>query len=412
MNNTEIVDLDSDLRLVYTHSQGRNSAHFGIIVRAGTRDESEKEHGMAHFLEHMLFKGTHKRKPFHILNRMESIGGELNAYTTKEFTCVYTSFLEPYLNRAIDLLSDIVFRAQFPIQEIEKERNVILDEIASYQDDYHESIYDEFEQHIFKGHPLGHLILGTEDHVRSFDRDMIQNFYFRNYSANRIVLSYVGPSSLNKVIKAAKSLAFGARASEKAQKEVKFNNYRAFSATKTQSSYQAYCCIGNATYGIDNDKRFSLSLLNNLLCGDNMNSRLNLLIREKRGWAYAITSEYIPYSEVGAFSIQFSCEAKRLESVLKLVEKELNFLSTKELSKTILLRAKKQLINRLSMAMDSSVSVMLANGKSVLDHGSLKPAGEIVRRINDISSADLKAIARENFDPANISKLIYLPENA
>ena len=278
-------------------------AHCGVIIGTGSSDENNEEHGMAHLVEHMLFKGTSKRRAYHILSRMEDVGSEINAYTTKEETCIHTTFFRDYYSRALELLSDIIFNSVFPVKELEKEKGVVIDEINSCKDSPLELIFDEFEELAFGGNSIGHSILGEADLIRQFKREDVIRFVNNNYYTNEMVISSVGSIPFDKVARMIEKY-FGDQQQKVAQKNRLFKeDYHAFNKSVEKNTYQIHCLMGNLAYNIRDGRRYTLLLLNNLLGGPGLNSRLNMSLREKNGFAYNVDSSYNAYTNTGLTAI-------------------------------------------------------------------------------------------------------------
>lgn len=402
----QIKEFSNGLRLIYQQHISEVS-HFGIIVNAGTRDESKDIMGMAHFIEHMLFKGTKKRRALQILNRLEEVGGEMNAYTTKESTCIYASFTSGYLNRAVDLLTDIAFNSTFPEKEMQKEKGVILEEIDMYADNPEESIHDEFQELLFKNHPLGYNILGTPETVSSFTQNQTQDFIKGFYRPQKIVFSYVGAAPFEKVVKLCEKYMPQPTNGIKAAQRKPFDSAQSFTAEKETDNAQCYCVMGSLAYSTHSDKKPALALLNNLLGGPGLNSKLNLAVREKYGFAYQIDSSYSAYEDGGYFNIYFGTDPKHLNKTLSLVRKELKKLQTKALSEGVLNRYKKQMAGQMLLAEESKVSLMLALGKSLLHHTTVDTLPEVIQKINAVTPQQLQEVANEIFDENRMSSLVY-----
>lgn len=381
--------------------------HCGIFVNTGTREEEENEKGLAHFIEHVLFKGTEKRKAFHILNRLEVLGGELNAYTTKEETCIHASIAVEHVEKAIELLADILQNSNFPEKEIEKEKEVVLDEIKSCLDNPSEQIYDDFEELVFKNHPLSSPILGREDTVRSFNRKIVQQFIDSNYNNNEIVFASTGNLPFEKIKalceKYLGTMNFQGKVKRKSQKL----NYKPFSITEPKSRYQSHCIIGSPAYHYNDKKRIGLILLNNLLGGPGMNSRLNLNLREKNGIAYNIYSCYTTYSDSGCFSIYLGTDAENIDKSITICKKELKLLRDKTMGAVQLKQAKQQLIGQILLSQESRLSLMQVIGKSVLNYDRVESLEEIFHKIESLSASGLQDIANEIFEEKQLSFLIY-----
>jgi len=406
----KIKEFNNGLRLIYQQHISEVS-HFGIIINAGTRDESEEIMGMAHFIEHMLFKGTHKRKALQIINRLEEVGGEMNAYTTKENTCIYASFTSGYLSRAIDLLTDTAFNSTFPEKEMQKEKNVILEEIDMYADSPEDSVYDEFQELLFKNHPLGYNILGTHQTVNGITQQQAKTFISSFYRPQNIVFSYVGATPFEKVVKLCEKYMPQPTSGIKAAKRKAFITPQPFSIEKEKDNAQCYCVMGSLAYSTHSEKKPALALLNNLLGGPGLNSRLNLAIREKYGFAYQIDSSYSTYDNEGYFSIYFGTDPKYLNKTLKLVKKELKKIQAKPLSETVLNRYKKQMAGQMLLAEESKVNLMLALGKSLLHHKKVDTLPQVIEKIYTISPAQILEVANEVFDENKMSRLIYKSAN-
>jgi|SRR6185436_11860141 len=403
-----IFTLQNGIRIVHEFSDATPIAHCALVINAGTRNEVKGKEGIAHFIEHVLFKGTRNRKAFHILSRMENVGGEMNAYTAKEETCVHSSFMADYFERAAELLSDIVFCSVFPAKEIVKEKEVVLDEIRSCQDSPYEQIYDDFEGLIFFGHPLGNPTLGTVDSVKNFKRKDIFNFIRNNYSTDEMVFSVLGNIPLPEVKQTAeKYLArIPQRFAEKDYSKLAVK-YKPRAMEIEKPTVQSHFMIGNEAYSIKSKYRLPFILLNNILGGPGLNTRLNLGIREKFGFAYALESTYDAYRDSGIFTIYISTEKKSIEKTVSLVYRELKRLREKKISTMQLKLYKQQLIGQLMMSQENRAGTMLANGKNVLTFGRVFSVKEIVSWIESISSKELREVANEIFEERSLSTLEY-----
>jgi predicted Zn-dependent peptidase len=383
-------------------------AHCGVIIETGSRDEQENEHGMAHLIEHMLFKGTSKRRAYHILSRMEDVGSEINAYTTKEETCIYSTFFKDYYHRALELMSDILFDSVYPPKEIEKEKDVILDEINSCKDSPYDLIFDEFEEHAFDGNAIGHSILGEEKYIKSFTQDDIRRFVEKNYHTDEMVISSVGSIPFEKLVKLSEKY-FGNQP-EKIQKGSRIfkKNYQTFNKTVEKKTYQVHCVMGNLAYDIKDKKRYALYLLNNLLGGPGLSSRLNMSLREKNGCAYNVDSTYNAYSDTGIINIYFGTDKTDLKKSLKIVERELNRLKNEPLSRLQLVRAKKQLTGHIAISSEINENLMFSMGKSMLIFNRVDTLRQITDKIESMTSELLLDVANEIFDKEKMSYLIYV----
>jgi len=398
--------LKNGIRVIHRHATSTVS-HCGLIVGTGSRDEFKKESGMAHFIEHMIFKGTGRRKAYHVLSRIENFGGDLNAYTTKEETCIYASYLSPYYERSIELFADVVFNSVFPIKEMEKEKSVILDEINSYNDSPAEQIFDDFEALIFKGHPLAENILGTPETVNKFKRNDVFRFLKRNYRINNMVIASVGNISFARLIKLLEKYFEYFNSSSQIIDREEFKNYKPQNRIDKNGSYLSHLIIGNEAYSRNNAKRFPLLLLNNILGGPALNSRLNLSLREKYGYAYSIESMYQPYSDTGVFGIYLGTDNKNIGKSIKVVKKELKLLRDHKLGTAQFSRAKKQLSGQLAIQYESRQNEMLSIAKSHLYRPVVRSLDEFLIEIDNLTSNSLMEVANEVFDEKQLSMLIF-----
>jgi predicted Zn-dependent peptidase len=402
----ETHTLSNGIRLIH-RPVNANVAHCGIILNTGSRDEQEDEWGIAHFIEHVVFKGTTKRKAYHILSRMEDVGGELNAYTTKEETCIYTTFLDKDYKRALELISDITFNSVFPEKELEKEKEVILDEINSYKDSPSELIFDDFEELLFKKDPIGRNILGTPKHIKAFKRDDILKFISNNYHTDQMVISSVGNIPFKKLVKMVEKYFGEIPENIRTEKRQKPNFYKPRTQTLIKNTYQRHCVLGNVAYDLNDDKRIPLSLLTNILGGPGMNSRLNLSLREKHGLAYNIESNYTPYVDTGVFSIYFGTDKGYLDKCLSLIDKEMNLLCTKKLGVGQLKRAKNQMIGQIAISSENNENLMLNVGKSYLLYNRVDSLEEIYQKVESITAEQLIEVANEILDKDRLTTLMY-----
>ena len=405
----QIFTLSNGIRILFKSAKS-TIAHCCLIINAGSRDEEEGEAGLAHFIEHLLFKETLKRNTNQILNRLESVGGDLNAYTTKEYTCLQASFLKTHLERAIDLLQDIAFFSTFPEEEMEKEKSVILDEIASYEDQPEEAINDDFEAMLFAGHSLGENILGTTASVKSFEQKHLKSFIQKNYNTHEIIFAVSGSYPAAKVLKLAEQY-FGIIPENKILK----NRVAPTAKAKEEKVVlkpinQAHCLLGSNAYSFHQEEKTGLLLLNNILGGTGMSSRLNLEIREKYGIAYTIESNYSPLSDTGLFTIYFGTDTEKVEKALKLTHKELKKLRDKKLGKVQLSQAKKKFIGQIALGEENRMGVLISMAKSLLDYNRIDSLKEVFARINQVKAEDLLTISNQIFDPKNLSLLLFKPE--
>jgi predicted Zn-dependent peptidase len=401
-----IHTLDNGIRLVHHRIQGV-VAHCGIVINTGSRDEADHEHGIAHFIEHMLFKGTTHRKAYHILSRLEDVGGELNAYTTKEETAIHASFLKDDYGRAFELISDIVFHSVFPQKEIEREKDVVIDEINSYLDNPSELIFDEFEELIFNGQPIGRSILGSPASVKSFSQEIISDFIAKNYNTTGIVCCSVGNIDEKSILKLF-SRYFSEIPYRPANKKLsKPWIYEPASVVRQKDTYQNHYITGSTAYDLKDPKRIGMFLINNILGGPGLNSRLNLSLREKNGLAYNVESGYNPYNETGIFTIYFGTDPKTLEKSISICMKELAKLRTEKMGAIQFSKARNQMKGYLARAYENHESLMLALGKNILVFDRVDSFEDNLRKIDEVTPSVLLEIANEIFEPSKLSSLLY-----
>lgn len=442
-NGLRIIHLPSDSKVVYC----------GYQINAGTRNEEPGEEGLAHFCEHVTFKGTERRKTWHILNCLESVGGDLNAYTNKEGTVYYSAILKEHIARAVDLLTDIVFHSVYPQAEIDKEVEVICDEIESYNDSPAELIYDEFENIIFKGSPLGHNILGTAEQVRSFKTEDALRFTRKLYRPDNAIFFAYGDIDFKKLVKLIrKALAdddsgkvaenaansVGKLAEEKLPQisqitqisgdENSITTEKSVSSVKSvgpenypsvgkeiagqtivmqKNTHQAHVMIGTRAYDVNDSRRMPLYLLNNMLGGPGMNAKLNLALREHNGLVYTVESTMVAYGDTGIWSIYFGCDEHDVKRCLRLVRKELDKFMQKPLSEAQLKAAKKQIKGQVGVACDNRENFALDFGKSFLHYGWEKNVDRLYEQVDEITAEQIQAVAQELFDKDRITTLIF-----
>jgi predicted Zn-dependent peptidase len=422
-NGLRIIHLPSDSKVVYC----------GYQINAGTRNEEPGEEGLAHFCEHVTFKGTERRKAWHILNCLESVGGDLNAYTNKEGTVYYSAILKEHIARAVDLLTDIVFHSVYPQAEIDKEVEVICDEIESYNDSPAELIYDEFENIIFKGSPLGHNILGTAEQVRSFKTEDALRFTRKLYRPDNAIFFAYGDIDFNKLVRLLKKSFLSEERRVKSEettfddrRESQFNSPEAqaqfniqHSTFNTQHSFegqtivmqknthQAHVMIGTLAYDVNDSRRMPLYLLNNMLGGPGMNAKLNLALREHNGLVYTVESTMVAYGDTGIWSIYFGCDEHDVKRCLRLVRKELDKFMQKPLSEAQLKAAKKQIKGQVGVACDNRENFALDFGKSFLHYGWEKNVDRLYEQVDEITAEQIQAVAQELFDKDRLTTLIF-----
>lgn len=442
-NGLRIIHLPSDSKVVYC----------GYQINAGTRNEEPGEEGLAHFCEHVTFKGTERRKAWHILNCLESVGGDLNAYTNKEGTVYYSAILKEHIARAVDLLTDIVFHSVYPQAEIDKEIEVICDEIESYNDSPAELIYDEFENIIFKGSPLGHNILGTAEQVRSFKTEDALRFTRKLYRPDNAIFFAYGDIDFKKLVKLIrKALAdddsgkvaenaansVGKLAEEKLPQisqitqisgdENSITTEKSVSSVKSvgpenypsvgkeiagqtivmqKNTHQGHVMIGTRAYDVNDSRRMPLYLLNNMLGGPGMNAKLNLALREHNGLVYTVESTMVAYGDTGIWSIYFGCDEHDVKRCLRLVRKELDKFMQKPLSEAQLKAAKKQIKGQVGVACDNRENFALDFGKSFLHYGWEKNVDRLYKQVDEITAEQIQAVAQELFDKDRLTTLIF-----
>lgn len=442
-NGLRIIHLPSDSKVVYC----------GYQINAGTRNEEPGEEGLAHFCEHVTFKGTERRKAWHILNCLESVGGDLNAYTNKEGTVYYSAILKEHIARAVDLLTDIVFHSVYPQAEIDKEVEVICDEIESYNDSPAELIYDEFENIIFKDSPLGHNILGTAEQVRSFKTEDALRFTRKLYRPDNAIFFAYGDIDFKKLVKLIrKALAdddsgkvaenaansVGKLAEEKLPQisqmtqisgdENSITTEKSVSSVKSvgpenypsvgkeiagqtivmqKNTHQAHVMIGTRAYDVNDSRRMPLYLLNNMLGGPGMNAKLNLALREHNGLVYTVESTMVAYGDTGIWSIYFGCDEHDVKRCLRLVRKELDKFMQKPLSEAQLKAAKKQIKGQVGVACDNRENFALDFGKSFLHYGWEKNVDRLYEQVDEITAEQIQAVAQELFDKDRLTTLIF-----
>lgn len=393
----ETHTLSNGLRVIHRPFPSEIS-YCGIAVNAGTRDEYPDEYGMAHFVEHMLFKGTKGRKAHHISNRMESVGGELNAYTTKEETFIYATFLKEYFPRAVELLSDIVLHSEFAPQQIEREREVILDEISSYRDFPSEQIYDDFENLVFHGHDIGHYILGEPETLNGFTTASLHRFLHRQYRPSEMVFFSFGKTPFSKVIRQLESHFTFPSAPVIPVKERRAPDILVPVDVEMQkNTNQAHVMLGWNAFSMHHPDKYALYLLNNILGGGNLNSRFNASLREKNGLVYHVESGVTLYTDTGLFTVYFACDPKYKERCIRLIGKEIDKIKKKELTPLQLAKAKRQWKGQLGIAAENNENNALSMAKSFLHQKRFTPLDEVFARIDQISSEKIIEVANDIF---------------
>ena len=401
-----IIKLKNGLRLIHKEVDSPIS-HFGVLVNAGTRDESLEQMGLAHFVEHTIFKGTEKRNAFRVISRMEAVGGDLNASTSKEETYFHTSFLSADYPRAVELLSDIFFHAVFPEKELEKEKTVVLEEINYYKDSPSELIFDDFEDLVFAGHPLGKNILGTKQSVKKMKRQVILDFIARNYTLNNIVLASVGRIPTAKLVRLCERYFGCESVVDCPRARAPFTDFKPTTLRVKKKTTQTNVMLGQPAYSIQNDKRVPFLLLNNLLGGQGMNTRLNMSVREKKGLAYSIESNYTSFSDTGLFAIYFGCDNHNTDLCLDLIKKELQKLRDQKLGAMQLYYAKKQFVGQLALSNEGKLNEMLALGHTALFFDEVDTIEESIAEIEAVTAEQILDVANEILLPDQFSTLIF-----
>lgn len=396
--------LANGIRCIHIRNKS-NVVHCALTINAGSRDEMPAEHGVAHLTEHAIFKGTSLRKAHHINNRLERLGGELNAFTTKEETVVHTTTLKADAGRAAELISDIVFNSTFPPKELLREKEVIYDEINSYRDSPAEQIFDDFEDMIFAGSSIGHNILGTKQTVKKMGRDSILSFTARTYNTDQMVFASVGNISQKNFISIVERNFGGVNPNPRVFERIAPPALDTFDTTVKRNTFQAHCIIGNRAYNLHDTKRLALSLLVNILGGPSANSILNTSVREKYGLTYNIEASYTPMNDTGIASIYFGTDKDNTERCLELVNRELRKLKTERLTVRRLSMAKKQFIGQMSIALDNNEAHMLGAGKSFLVYDTVDDVHAIARKVMAVTDSEIIEVANEIF--TDTSMLIY-----
>lgn len=405
MFECQTTTLNNGLRIVHCHANN-NVSYCGFMVDCGTRHEAgPSEFGMAHFVEHILFKGTTSRDSWHINNRMESVGGELNAFTTKEDTTFYSVFQPKDFNRACELLCDLICNATAPQHELEKEQEVVIEEIESYRDTPSELIYDEFENMLFEGQDLGHNILGTAESVRSFDSRKCLNFITRNYIPSRMVFFSYGPTPWKYVVRQIEKY-FHPRCQAVVNSVQVGQQTNEISAPLPSNLHQAHCVIGCKSFAIGHPDAAALALLNNILGGPGMNSRLNLELREHRGLVYTVESNLTNYTDTGYFSIYFGSDHADYERCQQLCLKQLQKLSETQLSSRQLLAAQKQLKGQLAIATANLENNAIAMAKNMLRLGRVESLEQTCQRIDAVTTQQILRVAQQLFSPERLSTVV------
>lgn len=388
----------------------RDVAHCGLLIAAGSRDEEEDEHGLAHFLEHCFFKGTKNRKNHHILSRLDAVGGELNAFTAKEETWIHASMLKEHYERAIELIADITFHPSFPAEEIEKEKEVIIDELNSYFDSPSEMIFEEFDQQLFGNHAIGRSILGTKESINKVKRSHLERFRKRNLTADQLVFSSAGNIAIEK-LQLLLEVYFGK------EKLAPFTQKRSKPTLKVgkkifveKDIHQVNYLIGGKAYAYPHKLRPALTLLTNVLGGPALNNKLSMVIREKYGLAYHVECTYAPFTDCGIFSLYLGTDKENLKKATDLAEKTLSYYKNNKMSSRQLHEAKKQIIGQMALAQDSGSALMFNLGKSLYLFNRIDTMQEVFRRLEEITAEQIQQAAIDTFHFEKMNVLAYVPK--
>lgn len=400
--------LNNGIRLLHVPSASAIS-HACIIINSGSRDEEEAQMGLAHFIEHLVFKRTEKRNTNQILTRLESVGADLNAYTTKEYTCIHASFLNPYLDRTLELFNDIVFHSVFPEDEMEKEKGVILDEITSYLDQPEEAINDDFEDQLFAGHPFGRNILGTPETVNSLTRKDILKFIVANYKTDEIVVAVIGNYPLNKLVKVGAKHFESVPANLAVRTRIVPNVNEAQNIVVKKQISQAHVMMGTQAYSLHHPYKAGLLLLNNMLGGTGMSSILNLQLREKYGIAYTIETNYSPLSDTGIFALYFGTDQEKVEKATNLIFKEFKKFKANPLTEIQLQKAKNKFIGQIALGEENRIGLIISMAKSLIDYNKIDDLQTVFAKINAISTSEMETIANEILDENKLGSLTFSP---
>jgi predicted Zn-dependent peptidase len=405
--NYQTHTFSNGIRLIYKPDPSVVT-YCGMIINTGSRDEKEHEQGMAHFVEHLLFKGTEKRRSGHIINRLEDVGGELNAYTSKEETVVFATVLNEYSERAFELIADVVLHSTFPQKELEKEVVIVLDEIQSYQDNPSELIYDDFEEMIFAGHPLAHNILGKTELLEKYTSDDAISFVRQQYHPEEMLFYVLGDLDFKKLIRWGEKYFNSAAFKPVLKERYSPTLYTPSRQEITKNTHQVHFMLGNRCYDLHHPNRLAMHLLNNILGGPGMNSLLNLSLREKHGLVYTVDSSFQPFTDTGIWSVYFGCDAENAKRCEQLIHQALQKLREHKMPENSLKKYKLQLMGQMAIASEQKENLALSLGKSFLRYGKIDDLESIRTRIEAITAEQLKVIANEIFNPEMLSTLKYI----
>jgi len=398
------------LRLAFKQTENTQIAHSGFFINAGSRDELPSQVGLAHLLEHMLFKGTKKRNTNQVLNRLEVVGGDLNAFTTKDKTVVHASVVKDHFDRCIELLVDVTFNSSFPEKPLEKEKKVVCEEIDMYLDAPEERIFDEFQEMFYASHPLGNNILGSKETVTGFNSDNISEFVHQRYFSNEIVLVVVAPIKAEKVIRVCQKHIDGLDIKSGTVQRRKPEASPIFDVVKHNGFSQAHLLIGSEAYPLDHENRPALMLLANILGGPGLNSILNLKLREKHAYTYGVDCSLQSLTDSGFLTIYYGTDQRNLNRSRKAVLRELESIRKHLIKPNLLKNYKTQFRGQLIMAEESNSSLMFVIGRSLLDLGYVDSLQEVLNKIDSITSEQLQEVANDVLAPSKLSYLTYLPK--
>lgn len=398
--------LSNGLRVVFRRNRSAVT-HSAVYVNVGSRDEVGAEEGVAHFIEHGLFKGTARRKAYHIINRIDGVGGELNAFTTKEETCVYASSLGQHLERCLELFSDILFHSVFPEKEMEREKDVVIEEINAYKDSPADLIYDEFEELLFGTHPLAHNILGTKKNVKRFTPGFVSDFMRRNYTPDRMVVSVVGDVDFDRLVRLCERYFGAYPQGASSSQRLRLTDTCQFRKTVNRHTHQIHALIGCLAPSAFEENKAAFTLMNNILGGPALNSRLNVAVREKYGFCYTIESQYVPMSDTGLFYIYVGLDHDSQDKAVDLIMKELYQMAECRLTDARLRAAQRQMIGQMAISNDVALNEMQSIGKACMLFGKVDSLEEMNKDILAVTADDIQRLAAEYFNPDRFSMLFY-----
>lgn len=402
----EYHTLPNGIKIVYSHTDSQ-VVYSGVYINVGSRDEAGDDEGMAHFIEHSLFKGTEHRRSYHILNRIDGVGGELNAFTTKEETCIYATSLAEHLPRCLELFADVLFHSTFPQTEIEREKEVVIEEINSYKDSPAELIFDQYEEVAFEGHALAHNILGSKRNVKRFTTERLKAHMTANYTPERMVVTVVGNVRFDRLVRLCERY-FGAYANHPSTIDRDARPvFHPFEKLVNLHTHQSHLLLGCSAPDVYDTDKTAFTLLNNILGGPAMNSRLNVAVREHYGFCYNIESQYVPFSDAGVFYVYAGVDHGSHDIAVKLIRDELDRIATKPLTERQLTMAKKQFIGQMAINNDNGSNEMQSIGKAYLTFDHVDTIDEMSADIMSVSADDIMRIAQERFNPRNTGLLIY-----